>query len=116
MVKYDKLIIGVGVKTNTFGIESVKEGDGIFFLKHLFHARNSTLLKDPPKLKVLRPSRKSELKRISHILFLSTLQFEIILSKCLKRLPFQVRSVKNNNGDFDDRHTIICLISAMSKS
>ena len=60
MVKYDKLIIGVGVKTNTFGIESVKEGDGIFFLKHLFHARNSTLLKDPPKLEVSCPSRKSE--------------------------------------------------------
>ena len=40
---YDKLVIAVGVKTNTFGIESIREGekkgDGIFFLKHLAHAR-----------------------------------------------------------------------------
>jgi NADH dehydrogenase FAD-containing subunit len=40
MMKYDKLVIGVGVKTNTFGIESIKEGDGVHFLKHLYHARN----------------------------------------------------------------------------
>ncbi len=40
VMKYDKLVIGVGVKTNTFGIESIKEGDGVHFLKHLYHARN----------------------------------------------------------------------------
>lgn len=40
MIKYDKLVIGVGVKTNTFGIDSIKEGDGVHFLKHLYHARN----------------------------------------------------------------------------
>ena len=39
-VKYDKLVLSVGVKTNTFGIQSIKEGDGVFFLKNLFHARN----------------------------------------------------------------------------
>lgn len=42
-VEYDKLIIAVGVKTNTFGIESItkaaQEKDSIFFLKHLEHAR-----------------------------------------------------------------------------
>jgi len=38
-VEYDKLVIAVGVKTNTFGIESIQEGNGIFFLKHLYHAR-----------------------------------------------------------------------------
>lgn len=42
-IEYDKLVIAVGVKTNTFGIESVTkaahEGDGIFFLKQLAHAR-----------------------------------------------------------------------------
>jgi NADH dehydrogenase FAD-containing subunit len=41
---YDKLIIAVGVKTATFGIESIKEGqlkgDSIFFLKQLSHARS----------------------------------------------------------------------------
>jgi NADH dehydrogenase FAD-containing subunit len=39
-IKYDKLVVAVGVKTNTFGIDTMTEGDGIFFLKHLFHARN----------------------------------------------------------------------------
>ena len=39
-IKYDKLVIAVGVKTNTFGIDSIQEGDGIYFLKHLYHARN----------------------------------------------------------------------------
>lgn len=39
-IKYDKLVISVGVKTNTFGIDTMTEGDGIYFLKHLFHARN----------------------------------------------------------------------------
>jgi NADH dehydrogenase FAD-containing subunit len=39
-IKYDKLVIAVGVKTNTFGIESIQEGNGIYFLKHLYHARN----------------------------------------------------------------------------
>ncbi len=38
-IRYDKLVIAVGVKTNTFGIESIVEGDGIYFLKHLYHAR-----------------------------------------------------------------------------
>lgn len=42
-LEYDKLVIAVGVKTNTFGIESISEreqsGDGIFFLKQLWHAR-----------------------------------------------------------------------------
>ena len=40
---YDKLVIAVGVKTNTFGIQSVAQaahkGDAIFFLKQLAHAR-----------------------------------------------------------------------------
>jgi NADH dehydrogenase FAD-containing subunit len=40
VVDYDKLVIAVGVKTNTFGIDSIQEGNGIFFLKHLYHARN----------------------------------------------------------------------------
>jgi len=39
-IKYEKLVIAVGVKTNTFGIKSIVEGDGIYFLKHLYHARN----------------------------------------------------------------------------
>lgn len=39
-LEYDKLVISVGVKTNTFGIETIQEGNGIYFLKHLFHARN----------------------------------------------------------------------------
>ncbi len=39
-IRYDKLVIAVGVKTNTFGIESIVEGNGIYFLKHLYHARN----------------------------------------------------------------------------
>lgn len=34
------MVISVGVKTNTFGIETIQEGNGIYFLKHLFHARN----------------------------------------------------------------------------
>jgi NADH dehydrogenase FAD-containing subunit len=38
-VEYDKLVIAVGVKTNTFGIPSIQEGNGIFFLKVLKHAR-----------------------------------------------------------------------------
>ncbi len=38
-IQYDKLVIAVGVKTNTFGIASIKEGNGIYFLKHLYHAR-----------------------------------------------------------------------------
>lgn len=38
-IDYDKLVIAVGVKTNTFGIESIQEGNGIYFLKHLYHAR-----------------------------------------------------------------------------
>jgi NADH dehydrogenase FAD-containing subunit len=42
-IAYDKLVIAVGVKTNTFGIESIKEavlkGEGVFFLKRLAHAR-----------------------------------------------------------------------------
>lgn len=38
-LEYDKLVIAVGVKTNTFGIESISEGNGIFFLKQLRHAR-----------------------------------------------------------------------------
>lgn len=42
-LEYDKLVIAVGVKTNTFGIESIAEaahkGDCIFFLKNLHHAR-----------------------------------------------------------------------------
>ena len=42
--EYDKLVIAVGVKTNTFGITSIAEGrqkgdSGIFFLKQLEHAR-----------------------------------------------------------------------------
>jgi NADH dehydrogenase FAD-containing subunit len=40
---YDKLVIAVGVKTNAFGVDSVQraaqEGDSIFFLKQLAHAR-----------------------------------------------------------------------------
>lgn len=39
-IQYEKLVIAVGVKTNTFGIKSIVEGDGIYFLKHLYHARN----------------------------------------------------------------------------
>jgi len=39
-MSYDKLVIAVGMKTNNFGIESVKEGNGIFFLKQLKHARD----------------------------------------------------------------------------
>lgn len=38
-IEYDKLVIAVGVKTNTFGIPSIQEGNGIFFLKQLRHAR-----------------------------------------------------------------------------
>jgi NADH dehydrogenase FAD-containing subunit len=38
-IEYDKLVIAVGVKTNTFGIPSIQPGNGIFFLKHLAHAR-----------------------------------------------------------------------------
>lgn len=40
VMNYEKLVIGVGVKTNTFGIESIQEGNGVHFLKHLYHARN----------------------------------------------------------------------------
>lgn len=39
VIEYDKLVIAVGVKTATFGIESIKQGDGLFFLKNLAHAR-----------------------------------------------------------------------------
>ena len=39
-LEYDKLVIAVGVKTNTFGIPSIQEGNGIFFLKQLHHARS----------------------------------------------------------------------------
>ena len=40
-VKYDRLIIAAGVKTNTFGTPNIDEREGkeIFFLKHLHHAR-----------------------------------------------------------------------------
>ena len=38
-IEYDKLVIAVGVKTNTFGIPTIQEGNGIFFLKSLKHAR-----------------------------------------------------------------------------
>eukprot|EP00529_Nitzschia_sp_RCC80_P019771 CAMPEP_0113518308 /NCGR_PEP_ID=MMETSP0014_2-20120614/42812_1 /TAXON_ID=2857 /ORGANISM="Nitzschia sp." /LENGTH=436 /DNA_ID=CAMNT_0000415741 /DNA_START=153 /DNA_END=1460 /DNA_ORIENTATION=- /assembly_acc=CAM_ASM_000159 len=38
-LEYDKLLISVGVQTNTFGIPSIQEGNGIFFLKQLAHAR-----------------------------------------------------------------------------
>ena len=42
-VNYDKLVIAVGVKTNTFGIKSISEmaqkNDSVFFLKRLQHAR-----------------------------------------------------------------------------
>lgn len=41
-LEYDKLVIAVGVKTNTFGIQSITDAahkrDSIFFLKHLEHA------------------------------------------------------------------------------
>jgi NADH dehydrogenase FAD-containing subunit len=40
VMNYEKLVIGVGVKTNTFGIESIQEGNGVHFLKHLYHARS----------------------------------------------------------------------------
>ena len=42
-LEYDKLVIAVGVKTNTFGIESItaaeRKNDSVFFLKQLEHAR-----------------------------------------------------------------------------
>ncbi|KAL7580393.1 hypothetical protein ACA910_004418 [Epithemia clementina (nom. ined.)] len=40
-VEYDKLVIAVGVQTNTFGIPSIQHdsAQGIFFLKQLAHAR-----------------------------------------------------------------------------
>lgn len=42
-INYDKLVVAVGVKTNVFGIESIKKAahqeDSVFFLKHLAHAR-----------------------------------------------------------------------------
>jgi NADH dehydrogenase FAD-containing subunit len=40
-VKYDYLVIATGCKSNTFGIPGVdaREGEEVFFLKHLFHAR-----------------------------------------------------------------------------
>jgi NADH dehydrogenase FAD-containing subunit len=42
-LEYDKLIIAVGVKTNTFGIQSIfdaeRKRDSVFFLKQLEHAR-----------------------------------------------------------------------------
>jgi len=43
-IEYDKLVIALGFKNNTFGIKSIedgqKAGDSIFFLKQLAHARN----------------------------------------------------------------------------
>ncbi|GMI20402.1 hypothetical protein TeGR_g6843 [Tetraparma gracilis] len=44
-VPYDKLVIGVGVKTGTFGTTNVAEFEGksVFFLKHLHHARGIRL-------------------------------------------------------------------------
>ncbi|GKY96414.1 hypothetical protein MPSEU_000600900 [Mayamaea pseudoterrestris] len=43
-LEYDKLVIAVGVKTNTFGFESIKSaqerGDDVYFLKRLAHARS----------------------------------------------------------------------------
>eukprot|EP01134_Creolimax_fragrantissima_P008527 CFRG8527T1 len=41
-VKYDKLVIAVGVKTNTFNTKNVldREGKEVFFLKNLWHARS----------------------------------------------------------------------------
>ena len=41
-LKYDKLVISVGVKTNTFNTPNIAEREGIevFFLKHLYHARS----------------------------------------------------------------------------
>ncbi|KAJ1615894.1 pyridine nucleotide-disulfide oxidoreductase-domain-containing protein [Pavlovales sp. CCMP2436] len=40
-VPYDRLVVAVGNKTSTFGIPGVAEREGkqVFFLKHLFHAR-----------------------------------------------------------------------------
>ncbi|KAG7356208.1 pyridine nucleotide-disulfide oxidoreductase [Nitzschia inconspicua] len=38
-LEYEKLVIAVGVKPNTFGIPSIQEGNGIYFLKQLKHAR-----------------------------------------------------------------------------
>eukprot|EP00501_MAST-03F_sp_TOSAG23-6_P001506 GSMAST32.ASY1.ANO1.1567.1 assembled CDS len=40
-VKYDILIIATGCKTNTFEASGVldREGDDVYFLKHLYHAR-----------------------------------------------------------------------------
>jgi len=42
-LEYDKLVIAVGVKTNTFGIESIRDderkGENVFFLKQLWHSR-----------------------------------------------------------------------------
>ena len=40
-VDYDALIIATGNKTNTFGIKNIleREGKEVFFLKHLWHAR-----------------------------------------------------------------------------
>ena len=40
-VKYDYLVIAAGNKTNTFNTPGVEEMEGkeVFFLKHLFHAR-----------------------------------------------------------------------------
>ena len=40
-IPYDKLVIAVGVKTNTFGIDGIAHGgdNAVFFLKQLAHAR-----------------------------------------------------------------------------
>lgn len=40
-VKYDRLVIAAGMKTNTFDTPGVAEREGkeVFFLKHLYHAR-----------------------------------------------------------------------------
>ncbi|KNC77481.1 hypothetical protein SARC_10059, partial [Sphaeroforma arctica JP610] len=41
-IKYDKLVMAMGVKTNTFGTKNLveREGQEVFFLKHLWHARS----------------------------------------------------------------------------
>eukprot|EP01052_Picozoa_sp_SAG31_P002174 SAG31_NODE_74_length_27628_cov_18.235642_6_plen_186_part_00 len=40
-LKYDYLVLATGCKSNTFGVPGVedREGKEVFFLKHLYHAR-----------------------------------------------------------------------------
>ena len=40
-IDYDELVVCVGSKTNTFGTKGIAENEGrqVFFLKHLYHAR-----------------------------------------------------------------------------